>query len=311
MTPTNRACEGVWAPALTPLRDDLTPDANRFVEHVSALLESGCHGVAIFGTTGEATSFGVDERRALLDTVLASGIAPERLMVGTGCCALVDTVALTAHAVHSGCRTVLMLPPFYYKGASDEGLFRSYAEVIERVGVPALRVLLYHFPQLSGVPITRGLVERLCTAYPTVIAGIKDSSGDWDATAALIAAFPHLCVFPGSEVYLLQALNAGGVGCITATANVNARAIRSLYDAWRDERGGLAALQEDIDQVRRAVEGHSLIPALKHIVSLLRADSSWRRVRPPLVPLQAESAERLTGALARAGLSFPRPHLVD
>jgi 4-hydroxy-tetrahydrodipicolinate synthase len=284
----------------------LKPDATRFTAHVDTLLESGCHGVVVFGTTGEATSFAVDERKALLDALLASGIAPERLIVGTGCCALSDTVALTSHAVLSGCRTVLMLPPFYYKGPSDEGLFRSYAGVIERVGASALRIFLYHFPQLSGVPITRGLLERLSAAYPTVIAGIKDSSGNWDGTAALIATFPQLCVFPGSEVYLLQALKEGGVGCITATANVNAGAIRSLYDAWCRDSGRLEALQGQIDDVRQAVEQHSLIPALKHIVSLLRADSSWRRVRPPLVPLQAEPAERLAGALTRAGFRFPK-----
>jgi 4-hydroxy-tetrahydrodipicolinate synthase len=190
---------GIWAPALTPLDQDLKPDGARFAAHATWLLETGCHGLAVFGTTGEATSFSVAERIALLEAALAAGLPPERLLVGAGCCALSDTLALTAHAAAVGCKNVLMLPPFYYKDMSDEGLAESFARVIDAVGDPALGVYLYHFPKLSGVPITHGLLARLSGAYPGVIKGVKDSSGDPDSTAGFIRSFPDLAIFPGTS----------------------------------------------------------------------------------------------------------------
>ena len=219
-TPTPRsidssAAHGVWSPVLVPLRSDLSIDSERFVAHARWLLAQGCHGLALFGTTSEANSFSVPERKALLEQIVEDGIPPGRLMVGTGCCALTDSVELTRHAMDTGCCRVLMLPPFYYKGVSDEGLFRSFAAVIERVGNPALRVFLYHFPRLSGVPVTEGLIGMLDSAFPEVIAGVKDSSGDWSNTRMMLDRFPHLAIFPGSETFLLDGLRAGGAGCIT------------------------------------------------------------------------------------------------
>jgi 4-hydroxy-tetrahydrodipicolinate synthase len=216
-----------------PVHEDFSIDVERFMVHARWLLEQGCHGLALFGTTSEANSFSVDERMALLEAALAAGIEPERLMVGTGCCALTDSERLTRHAVDNGCLKVLMLPPFYYKGVSDAGLYRSYATVIDRIGNDDLRVLFYHFPKLSGVPITAGLIELLLADYPGIIAGLKDSSGDWSNTADLIERFPEMSIFPGSERYLLQGLRHGGAGCITATANVNAAGARGVWDARR------------------------------------------------------------------------------
>ncbi len=296
---------GIWAPALTPMTEDLAPDAERFVAHLRWLLDNGCHGAAIFGTTGEATSFTVDERIALLEAALAAGIPGGRLMVGTGCCALGDTLRLTRHAVESGCGSVLMLPPFYYKGVSDEGLFASYAEVIERVGSSRLGIYLYHFPRLSGVPITPGLTEKLLTAYPTVIKGLKDSSGDPESTADFIARFPDLAVFPGTETLLLASLRQGGAGAITASANVNAAAIRRVYEAWRGGGGGeAAALQERISAHRAALQASPLIPTLKRLVARERDDPAWLVMRPPLTPLDETSASRQDEALAEAGFAF-------
>jgi 4-hydroxy-tetrahydrodipicolinate synthase len=303
-TLADKAC-GIWAPALTPLDRDLNPDGGRFAAHLRWLLDNGCHGAAVFGTTGEATSFSVDERRTLLDDALEAGIPAGRLLIGTGCCALTDTVRLTRHAVEAGCAGVLMLPPFYYKGVSDEGLAASYAEVIERVGSSRLAIYLYHFPKLSGVPITAGLVERLLASHPAAIKGIKDSSGDADSTADFLRRFPDLAIFPGTEALLLSGLQQGGAGSITASANVNAPAIRRVYDAWQAGNADEAArLQERITAHRLALQSNPLIPTLKRLVARAHDDPAWLAIRPPLTPLDEAAAVRQDEALAEAGFEY-------
>ncbi|HEX9770569.1 MAG TPA: dihydrodipicolinate synthase family protein [Kiloniellales bacterium] len=303
--PESQAAYGIWAPAVTPLDRDLAPDPGRFTAHVRWLLDNGCHGVAVFGTTGEANSFAVDERIALLDATLEAGIPGERLMVGTGCCALTDTVRLTRHAVESGCKRVLMLPPFYYKGVSDEALYASYAAVIDRVGQDALAVYLYHFPRLSGVAITTGLVERLLASpYAGAVEGLKDSSGDPDSTGTFITRFPGLAVFPGTEALLLAGLEAGGAGCITASANVNAPAIRRVYDAWTAGSADAAGLQEIIGAQRAALQSQPLIPTLKRLIAAAHKDPAWLAIRPPLLPTDEAAAAKQDAALAAAGFAF-------
>ena len=302
-TPTPRSVEslaahGVWSPVLVPLRPDLGIDSERFVAHARRLLDQGCHGLALFGTTSEANSFSVSERRDLVEEVVRAGIAPERLMVGTGCCALTDSVELTRHAMETGCRHVLMLPPFYYKEMTDEGLFRSFAEVIERVGNTDLRVFLYHLPKLSGVPVTEGLIALLVDAFPDVVAGVKDSSGDWSNTQMMLDRFPGLAIFPGSEVFLLDGLRAGGAGCITATSNVNAAGARAVFDAWNAGADGADARQAAATAVRRAIDRHPGIPAQKFLIAHHRNDPAWRAVRPPMTALPDDAGRDLLGALA-------------
>ena len=291
------AASGVWSPVLVPLRPDLSIDSNRFVAHARWLLDQGCHGLALFGTTSEANSFSVPERRRLVEHVIEAGIPPERMMVGTGCCAFTDSVELTRHAVDAGCRRVLMLPPFYYKGMSDEGLFRSFAEVIERVGDPGLKVFLYHFPRLSGIPVTQGLIALLVDEFPEVVAGVKDSSGDWSNTRMMLDRFPRLAIFPGSEVFLLDGLRAGGAGCITATSNVNAAGARAVFDAWNAGRGDANAKQAAATAVRKAVDRHPGIPAQKYLLAHHRDDPAWRTVRPPMVALSDDAGSDLLAGL--------------
>ena len=295
----SRAIHGVWSPVLVPVKDDFSIDPERFLGHARWLLDQGCHGLALFGTTSEANSFSLEERMSLLESALAAGIDPQQLMVGTGCCALQDSVRLTRHAVDNGCKKVLMLPPFYYKGVSDAGLYRSFAEVIDRVGDDQLRVLFYHFPKLSGVPITVGLIELLLADYPGVIAGLKDSSGDWANTADLIERFPEMSIFPGSERYLLQGLQHGGAGCITATANVNASGARGVWDAWVDDSGDLDARDQDMIAARTAIEAYPVIPAQKFLLARHRADPQWQRVRPPLLDLDEKQSADLLESLAK------------
>jgi 4-hydroxy-tetrahydrodipicolinate synthase len=293
---------GVLAPVLTAFGPDLAPDAARFTRLCKWLLAEGCAGLAVFGTTSEANSLSVDERERLLEHLLAEGVDPARLVPGTGACALPDAVRLTRAAVRAGCAGVLMLPPFYYKGVSDEGLFRSFAEVVERVGDDRLRVYLYHIPPVAQVGIGPALVERLLAAYPRAIAGMKDSSGDWENTRKMIELFGRsgFDVFAGSERFLLPTLRAGGVGCITASANVNARAIAGLHRAWESDDAD--RLQGGLDAVRGALEKHPVIPALKAVVARFTGDSAWGTLRPPLVPLAEERAEALVAELK--GLGF-------
>ncbi|MEM7223224.1 MAG: dihydrodipicolinate synthase family protein [Pseudomonadota bacterium] len=296
------AC-GVWAPAMTPLDADLMPDLPRAVAHVKWLLENGCHGVGIFGTTGEANSFSVEERMAVLEAVIAAGVAPERLMVGTGLCALTDSVRLSAHAAGLGCKSLLMLPPFYYKGVSDEGLAASFSEVIQRVGDSELEIFLYHFPKLSGVQITHGLVELLLKAYPKNVVGLKDSSGDAAGCAAYIETFPELAVFPGTEAIQLDMLEKGGVGTISATANINPGQIRKVYDAFAaGDDAAAGAQQETVTAVRLEAQKTPTIATLKPLLARHLNDDAWRRLRPPLMALSADQEADMIARLEAAGL---------
>ncbi len=296
---------GVLAPVLTPFRSDLLPDGERLLRHGRWLLAHGCAGLAVFGTTSEANSLSVEEREALLDQLVEGGLDPARLMPGTGCCALTDTVRLTRRAVARGCGGVLVLPPFYYKGVSEDGLFRSFAEVVERVGDARLRMYLYHIPPVAQVPISPPLIERLLRAYPGQVAGIKDSSGDWAHTQALHAAFAGrgFDVFVGSERFLLANMRQGGVGCITATANVNPAAIDRLYREWRSPEAD--RLQEGLNAVRGAFERLPVIPALKAVVASHAGDPAWATVRPPLVALAPDRAGALVAELAGLGFAMP------
>lgn len=201
---------GVFSAALTPLDEHLLPDPTRFVAQCHRLLAEGCDGVAMLGTTGEANSFSSDERRALLEAAIAGGVAPDRLLPGTGVAALMETVSLTRHALACGVTTVVMLPPFYYKGVSEDGLFASYAEVIERVGDARLRVVLYHIPQMSAVPIPFAVIARLRARFPGVFTGIKDSAGDLAHMTALVREFPGLSVLAGADPLMLPLLREGG-----------------------------------------------------------------------------------------------------
>src|SRR5512132_2624313 len=233
---TSEGFRGVLAPVVTPFKVDLSPDRERFIRHCQWLLSQNC-GLAPFGTTSEANSLSTDERISLLDALVAARIDPSRMMPGTGCCSIVETVALTAHAVKHGCAGVLMLPPFYYKDVSEEGLYRYFSEVVQRVGDARLRIYLYHIPPVAIVGITPRLVERLLKAYPNAIAGMKNSSGDWNNTKTFLDAFAVRAgravsgfdVFVGSESFLLANMRNGGAGTISATANVNPAAIYKLY----------------------------------------------------------------------------------
>jgi len=300
----NGRIRGVLSPVVTPFGLGLHADAPRLVRHCRWLLDQGV-GLAVFGTNSEANSLSVGEKIALLEALVQAGLPPERMMPGTGCCAFPDSVDLTRAAVRLGCAGVLMLPPFYYKGVADEGLFRSYAEIIERVGEQRLRIYLYHIPPVSQVPLSLALIERLLDAYPGTIAGIKDSSGDWNNTKSMLERFQPrgFDVFSGSETFLLATLRAGGAGCITATGNVNPGPIARLARDWR--AADADRQQAILDAVRAVFQQFPMIPALKAAIAHYADDPDWATVRPPLVELDGAQRRTLTQALESLGFTMP------
>lgn len=273
-----RAIE-LLVPAITPFAADLSVDHGAFLAHARALLAAGAHGLAPFGTTSEANSLTVTERRAALEALVEGGVAPGRLIPGTGCCALADTVELTRHAAALGCRGALMLPPFFYKGVTEDGVYDAFAHAIDAAGEGA-RVYLYHIPQMSGVPITLPLIGRLVDAFGERVAGLKDSSGDWENTAAVIAAHPGLATYSASEALIPVNAASGGAGCISASANVNPAGIRRLIDGLGGaEEAGLLA---QVSEVRALFDGLPLVPAVKAAVAAQAGADGLARVRPPL-----------------------------
>jgi 4-hydroxy-tetrahydrodipicolinate synthase len=295
---------GVLSPVVTPFYSDLSPNPERLIAQCRWLLSEDV-GLAVFGTNSEANSLAVEEKLELLDRLIAADVDPARMMPGTGLCALTDSVRLTAHAVKLGCAGVLMLPPFYYKGVSDDGLFRNFAEVIERVGDARLRIYLYNIPPVSQVAITLPLIERLLAAYPGIVAGVKDSSGDWNNTKSYLDNFGKydFDVFPGSESFLLQGMRNGGAGCISATANVNPRAIARLFATWQAEDAD--AQQAQLNEIRGIFAKYPMIPALKAAIAHYSGAALWAEVRPPLVEMADEQTASLIDDLERVAFTMP------
>ena len=301
MSPEN-LLPGVLAPVLTPFKRNLAPDTDLFVRFCG-WLHAQSVGLAIFGTNSEANSMSIMERSELLAAVIAGGVPARALLPGTGTCAIPDSVRLSAEAAKAGCAGVLMLPPFYYKPVSEEGLFAAYSEVVERVGDARLKIVLYHIPQLSGVPITQGLIEKLINRYPGVFIGIKDSSGDFANTKALIERFPGFTVYCGSERFFLATMRAGGAGCISATANVNPAAIARLQRSWREANADQqhAALVD----IRTVFESYPTIAALKTAAARFGEAESFAAVRPPLTRLTQDQADALIGSLVAKTFDMP------
>ncbi|HXW52456.1 MAG TPA: dihydrodipicolinate synthase family protein [Candidatus Acidoferrales bacterium] len=288
---------GVLAATLTPLGADGVPDAAMLAEHCRGLLAQGCTSIVLLGTTGEANSFTVAERRSTLESLLDAGFASDDLIVGTGCCAAGDTLALTRHALSVGVARVLVLPPFYYKKVTDEGVFAAYARVLESIADDRLRVYMYLIPQLSGVEIGAEFIARLLDAFPQQIAGLKDSSGDWAGTEKLCRQLGgRLDVLVGSESFLLRALEAGASGCVSATANVNAADIARLY-ARRTDRS--ASLEQRVNATRAAFERYPMVAALKAFMAARTGNALWNNVRSPLEPLKPEEGRELMAAVAQ------------
>ena len=290
--------DGVVAPILTPFEADLSVSHDRLVAHAQRVLDEGCVGVAVFGTTGEALSVATREREAALEALVAGGIDPGVMIVGTGVTNLPGTVHLTRHAMELGCRACMVLPPFYFKDPDPEGPFRHFAGLVERIGDDRLRIMLYHIPQVAGVGLPVPLVARLRAEFPEVVVAIKDSSGDWANTEALFG-IDGLTVYPGAEIPLLDALDRGGPGCITATANVNAGPVAEVIRLHIS--GGRPAAEvamEGVRAFRLLMQEYPAIPTQKRLLALRLSDPIWATVRPPFLPADEAVGIRLEERIA-------------
>lgn len=290
------AATGIWPPAATPFREDYSIDMERYLAFCHQLLRDGAHGLAVLGTTSEANSLDFDERKQALEKLVASGISPSQLLPGTGAASFGDAVKLTAHAAELGVKGSLLLPPFYYKGVSDEGLFDFVSEVIRRVNSKRLRLYLYNFPQQTGLVWSPALIAKLRGAFPEVIVGIKDSSGDANYLNTLLEKFPGFAIFPSSESLMVDALGKGAAGCISATANTHVKEIRALYDGWKSPQTG--ALNKRASAIRSLIASYPLIAAVKATLADQHKHKGWHRLRPPLTPLTEQQAADLREKLA-------------
>jgi 4-hydroxy-tetrahydrodipicolinate synthase len=272
---------GVIAAVATPVEESGAPDLKRAVKLARYLLDNGCDGLNVLGTTGEATSFSLDERKAVMDAYEANGLPLQRLMVGTGAAAVSDAVALTRHAAELGFAGALVLPPFYYKGVPDDGLVAYIDTLVKTTEGKPIPIYLYHFPAMSGLPWHVTLIKRLRESFPTRIVGLKDSSGDMTFAHAAAAVSPDFAVFPSTEACLIEARSGAFAGCISATANLNADLCAR---AWG--QGDTAALDAAVS-IRKLFDGKPLVSGVKALLAHIHGDPALARVKPPLTPFSA------------------------
>ena len=295
---------GVLAAAVTPVDNNLIPNEALMTDHCKWLLKNGVDGLAILGTTGEANSFSLKERIRIIEGLIESGIPANKMMPGTGSCTLTDAVILSSLCVKAGTRGVLMLPPFYYKNPSDDGLFAFFSEVIQRVGSDALKIYLYHFPQQSATPFSLSLIERMVKEYPNTIVGMKDSSGDLENMVAAVKNFPEFCVLSGADDLVLPLLKQGGGGCITACANILPRLLKEMYEGFRSGED-ITEANEMIAAVRKVMAKLPAPPGQKAIIARNTGNDKWRNMRPPLMKLKDERLAQLYAELDATGYHLP------
>ena len=306
-TPPNSAhtaaFRGIWPALLTPLNSDLGIDHARLAAHCKSLIARGCPGVTAFGTTGEGPSFSMAERQEAIEQLIANGIPAARIMVSTSCAALPETLELTRHAVSAGVHGCLMLPPFFLKGVSDQGIIDSYRHVIDGMGqrLPKLRLYLYHIPQVSGIGLSHHIIRALKAMYPNTIVGIKDSACDTAHSIDLAEAFmKDLTVYVGYEPDLPEMGRRGSLGAISGLANFMPRVVHRLVT--QPDAPATPAERERVIQLIGLLDGYSLMPALKGIMAMLSGEPGWLRVRAPLVALTADEFKALEKTIREFGI---------
>ena len=303
MTASSRLPNGVLTAVLTPMNKHLDADYSQLVNHINWLLKRGNDGIGLLGSTGEANSFNVEERMRILDEVVNRGVSPNKLLVGTGCCAITDTITLTRHAQSYGVGGILVLPPFYYKKISDQGIEDYFAKLFDEVGINNIEIYLYHFPQLTGVPFNVGLVEKLVSVYPRNIVGMKDSGGEWTHMEEIIKAIPGFRFYTGSEKHLLSVLKAGGVGCISASTNLMSPEAATVYQAWKDGSGEVE--QNRLSALRDVLEKYPFIGVLKYLYATWSGNKDWLNIRPPNVILSKEEGVQVENLLRELNYNNP------
>ena len=299
------AFTGIWPALLTPLNADLSIDHSRLAAHCKNLLASGCTGVTPFGTTGEGPSFSMAERKHTLDQLIKNGVPAAQIMVSTSCAALPETLALTRHAVSAGAHGCLVLPPFFIKGVSDEGIIDSYRYVIDGMAdaglLDRLRLYLYHIPQVSGVGLSHHVIALLKKMYPETILGIKDSQCDTAHSVALADAFMKvLTVYVGYEPDLPELSRRGSTGAISGLANFMPRLVGRLV--MQPDAPSTSGERDRVVKLLDLLDGYSLVPALKGVMAALTDEEAWLRVRPPLVALTSDQFETLEQTVRTFGI---------
>jgi 4-hydroxy-tetrahydrodipicolinate synthase len=272
---------GVIAAVATPVGEDGSPETARATKLARYLLDNGCDGLNVLGTTGEATSFSLEERKRVMNAYRDASLPLDRMMVGTGAAATADAVALTRHASDLGFAGALVLPPFYYKGVPDDGLVAYIDAIVKATAAKPVPVYLYHYPQQSGLHWHVALVKRLLDAFGPRIVGLKDSSGDMNYAREAAAIGKHFDVFPSTEAVLLDARASAFAGCISATANLNADLCQL---AW--SRGDKAALDAAVT-IRKLFDGKPLVSGVKALLAHIHGDPALARMKPPLAPFSA------------------------
>ena len=293
----------VLAPVISPFNAQGRIDATKLLKQCQ-WLRSNDVGVAIFGTNSESNSIAAAEKMEVLEQLVAGGLDPKMMMPGTGACSVAETALMTSNAVKMGCAGVLMLPPFYYKDVSDDGLFTFFSEVIEKVADSQLQIYLYNIPPITKISMSLDLIERLMTAYPSAIAGMKDTSGDWSYTEAVLQRFAPrgFRVFTGNEIFLLRTMQNGGYGCISSMVNIDPRRNAYLAAHWQDSNAD--QLQAELDQVRAALIKFPTVPTMKAVIAHFSKDPEWARVRPPLVSLTEEQKRQMALELEKINFSI-------
>lgn len=286
---------GVYCAAATPLDENLMPDHRRLADHARRLIADGCHGVAMLGSTGEANSFSLHERKAMLEAVVESGVSAEKLLPGTGVPAFPETIELTRHALSQGVRTVVMLPPFYYKGVTPQGLIDSYSRIFDGIGDNRLQVILYHIPPIAQIAISPEVISALIEKFPGVIVGVKDSGGDLEHMKMLVQSFPNLSILAGADPFMLPLLREGGAGCITATSNLVGAQLRTVFENYDkpEKAAEVDAAQARIVALRNLSNSYVQIPTIKTMVAHRTGDDGWCRVRPPFVALDGMARKKI------------------
>ena len=285
----SKTLSGVIAAVATPIDASGAPDFKRATDLARHLLDNGCDGLNVLGSTGEATSFSVEERKAVMTAYKNNGLPLDRLMVGTGAASVSDAIALTRHAAELGFGGALVLPPFYYKGVTDDGLADYVGALVKATEASKLPIYLYHYPQLTGILWNVALIERLRKSFPARIVGLKDSSGDMAFARAAAAIGKDFAVFPSTEACLLDARKGEFAGCISATANLNADLCQR---AWA--KGDTAAYEAAVG-IRKLFEGRPLVPGVKTLLAHIHGDPSLAQVRPPLAPVSTADRDAITG----------------
>lgn len=289
--------KGLIAPILTPFDNNLNVDQSMYNDLAKSLMDNGCSGLAPFGTTGEALSVGNKERMNAIEGLVKSGIDPNKLIPGTGLCNLPDTIEITKHAIDLKCQGVMTLPPFYFKGMSDTGLYNYFEKLIEGVDDNRLKIYLYHIPQVCGVGLSIDLVQKLKSSFPETIVGIKDSSGVWENTEALLK-IKDLIVYPGAELPVIEAIKLGAPGCISATANLNSKDIADVIAFCHSGRWDEAeALQKKVKSVRLLFQDYAPIPAQKALLAMQTNNPLWNNLRPPFQQISKEKSTELANTL--------------